>query len=522
MKRKLFNSVFAAITALSVILPSVVLAEEERVTYIDGKGAVQPLTEDYTELGEFLSASTADSPTLTTGWYVARGEISTEKIIKISGRVNLILADKASVSAADQILVTEGNSFTVYAQSQPSLTAEGKVDETLNTAGSLTVTASADKAGIGSSFSASKDPGEITITGGIVTATGGNSGAGIGGGNFDDGGTITINGGFVTATGGKFSAGIGGGYSGAAGNITIDDGNITAAGGGGGAGIGRGSGCNTTGDKITINNGTVNATGGDTGAGIGGGFAPVGYSSVAGCEITINGGTITAKCGKEYGAGIGGGEYGAAGTITIKGGTVTATGGESGAGIGSGYKLKSKAPGSITISGGDITAAGGDGGAGIGGGYGAEEDSSFGDILITAGTVKATGGNNSAGIGQGKDSYGAFGNITISGGKVTALGGSNYGNGIGANGRKTASFGKITISGGKVTATAGSTGWGIGNQVTVNNEEMYGTTEIDGGTVLTEGYFGAFNCEPALNADVDWKISAASDLEGTLTPVASP
>ena len=69
------------------------------------------------------------------------------------------------------------------------------------------------------------------------------------------------------------------------------------------------------------------------------------------------------------GAGIGGGNKGSGGTITITGGEVTATGGGtgwSGAGIGGG---NNGSGGTITITGGVVNATGGGGGgAGIGGG----------------------------------------------------------------------------------------------------------------------------------------------------------
>lgn len=64
--------------------------------------------------------------------------------------------------------------------------------------------------------------------------------------------------------------------------------------------------------------------------------------------------------------------------------------------------------GDITISGGTITATGGTGGAGIGSGSGS---AGCGLITISGGTVNATGGKNAAGIGCGWGS--TCGNITI-------------------------------------------------------------------------------------------------------------
>ncbi len=120
------------------------------------------------------------------------------------------------------------------------------------------------------------------------------------------------------------------------------------------------------------------------------------------------------------GAGIGGGDDGAGGNITISSGTVTATGGDNGAGIGGGQYGNG---GNITISGGaNVTAKGGSNGSGIGGGY----NGAGGNITISDNAkVTAKGGIDGAGIGGGDD--GAGGNITISGNSiVTALGGNRF------------------------------------------------------------------------------------------------
>ena len=77
-------------------------------------------------------------------------------------------------------------------------------------------------------------------------------------------------------------------------------------------------------------------------------------------------GVLTAKDKTENEAGIGGGYWENAGTITINSGKVTATGGSFAAGIGGGSEGSG---GSVTISGGKVTATGGKyGAAGIGAG----------------------------------------------------------------------------------------------------------------------------------------------------------
>ena len=148
-------------------------------------------------------------------------------------------------------------------------------------------------------------------------------------------------------------------------------------------------------------------------------------------------GSLTAT-GENSGAGIGTGNYGTAGDITISGGTVTATAENSGAGIGSGFKGTA---GDITISGGTVTATGGSTGIGSG------SAGIAGDITISGGTVTATGGTSGAGIGSG--GYGTAGNITISGGTVTATG-EYHRAGIGTGNNGT--VGNITITGGSVKA----------------------------------------------------------------------
>lgn len=152
-----------------------------------------------------------------------------------------------------------------------------------------------------------------------------------------------------------------------------------------------------------------------------------GYKGNGGA-ITINGGEVKATGGAN-GAGIGGGSNGDGVTITIRGGTVTATGGRSGAGIGGGY---SGDGGTITISGDTVTAIGGSSGAGIGGGNGETGGGSGGTIKITGGTVKAKSAGSGAGIGGGNE--GSGGNIVITGGTVTANGGDHSTNTYGSAG----------------------------------------------------------------------------------------
>ena len=124
------------------------------------------------------------------GWYVLNADTQFGDRISVKREVHLILMDGYTLTANLGITVEEGNSLTIYAQSNGAgaLVAESKSD---------------DSAGIGSNY-----------------------GAGIGGGRDGAGGNITINGGKVTANS-DYGAGIGGGISGAGGNITINGGTVT-------------------------------------------------------------------------------------------------------------------------------------------------------------------------------------------------------------------------------------------------------------------------------------------------------
>lgn len=335
------------------------LLAENGVSYLDENGSKQ--TADNVTVVESSTTAWSD------GWYVVNSNVTIDNRVTVSGKVHLILADGASLTANGGINVAKGNSFSVYAQS------------------------------VGKNM-------------GTLTATGGSYGAGIGGRNGDRNGSscgnITIHGGSVKADGGEEAAGIGGGSFCSDGNITINGGNVTATGGEEAAGIGGGRG--GSGGKITINGGSVAATGGVFAAGIGGG------QSGFGGNITINGGNVTATS-EAFAAGIGGGQESSGGNITINGGTVTATGGPDGAGIGSGNHGSYD---TITINGGSVTATGGDLAAGIGDGSGGSGGSfttgADGHALIVASSISDTSQRDSWSgiIFEGNDGK-VYGNPTI-------------------------------------------------------------------------------------------------------------
>ena len=260
----------------------------------------------------------------------------------------------------------------------------------------------------------------LTISGtGSLDVSSNSGGAGIGIGT-DKCGDIIISGGTITAKGGLGAPGIGSGRLNSCGNITICGGTITAKGGGSGVGIGGGwSG--SCGD-ITITDGVTSVT------------AIKGENSV--------------NC-------IGAGDDGSCGTVTI-GGVVrgnisespyfypeptrlstlssdyTAADGETLYGTLAGnYKISIAAGATVTLK--DVTIDG------------SGKNCNCGNITITGGTVTAYGGTKSAGIGSSMGSD--CGNIRITDGvtRVTVYSGSSsvYAIGPGNNG----SCGSVHIGG---------------------------------------------------------------------------
>ncbi len=248
----------------------------------------------------------------------------------------------------------------------------------------------------------------------------------------EDGATVTLKGVDITNTNNPGLE-----CDGSATIILVGENKVT---GGNGSGIHAGEGSETT---LTITGtGSLVATGSE-------GCAGIGAVSGGSCgNITISGGTVTAKGGAS-GAGIGMGHVVApvegvsatCGAITITGGTVTATGGEGGAGIGTGRGNGGEADchlkcGNITISGGTVTATGGDGGAGIGTGDLDVVSIECGAITIKDGVTKVTATKTGAecSIGMGTASDGTkitIGSITIGG--TTYWNGSDYTDGDAEN-----------------------------------------------------------------------------------------
>ncbi len=135
---------------------------------------------------------------LTNNWYFVTAETVLDKTLEISGDVVLVIADGVTLTANKGILLTDGNSLTVYAQSE------------CENVGSIIAYGDKGAAGIGGDFSVS-DAGSFTVNGVNITAVGGVGAAGIGGGLGGNGGTVVVNNGTLTATGGSGAKAVGGG-----------------------------------------------------------------------------------------------------------------------------------------------------------------------------------------------------------------------------------------------------------------------------------------------------------------------
>ena len=214
---------------------------------------------------ESYTVVTPETTTWTTGTYVVNSDVTLNSRIGVSGTVNLILCDAATLTISQGICVSAGNTLNIFAQSFGEQ------------AGALNVpTGGSGNAGIGSNYN--QNCGTITINGGNLQIVGGNMSAGIGGGNLKPGGTITIYAGNITATGGNpdnvygnphGGAGIGGGSngSGGAGRIAIYGGHVkaTATGNNGPAAVGGGYARGSQG-PVTIADGMVVLTGANAGS----------------------------------------------------------------------------------------------------------------------------------------------------------------------------------------------------------------------------------------------------------------
>ena len=210
-----FLSRRAAVMLLVMLLTMTQAAWADGISYLDATGTQQSCT-TYTTVE-------SSSTSWNSGWFVVNSNTTISDRITVSGTVNLILTNNATLTASKGITVGSDATLNIYAQTDDEATMGALVADATNGNANW-------NAGIGGVENT--DAGMITINGGKINATG-NFGAGIGsGGGTSTVGTITINGGIITAQDNAgYSAGIGGGFSGAkASTINLNGGIINAAG----------------------------------------------------------------------------------------------------------------------------------------------------------------------------------------------------------------------------------------------------------------------------------------------------
>ena len=205
----------AAMLLLVMLLTMTQAAWADGISYLDATGTQQSCT-TYTTVE-------SSSTSWNSGWFVVNSNTTISDRITVSGTVNLILTNNATLTASKGITVGSDATLNIYAQTDDEATMGALVADATNDNANW-------YAGIGGVENA--DAGMITINGGKINATG-NAGAGIGsGGGTSTVGTITINGGIITAQDCRNNgAGIGGGFYGSkASTINLNGGIINAAG----------------------------------------------------------------------------------------------------------------------------------------------------------------------------------------------------------------------------------------------------------------------------------------------------
>ena len=145
------------------VIPATVAAAGD-YTYLDETGA------EKTTAGLTVTPVTADTVTLSSGWYVVDSDVTRSSSITVSGDAKLILLDGFTLTVTGSgagIAVSSGNSLTVYGQ----------------TAGTGTLSAQGASGFVGIGGGSNGTGGTITICGGNFNTTGGARGEGFGGGD---------------------------------------------------------------------------------------------------------------------------------------------------------------------------------------------------------------------------------------------------------------------------------------------------------------------------------------------------
>ena len=373
----------------------------------------------------------------------------------------------------------------------------------------------------GSSYGVYVYTGSVTVSGGTLNTTGGTAVTDSWGVYADTG--VAVEDGTLNATGGTATGGTTansqsiGVFS--AGNVTVSDGSLTAVGGkaaysygayllnqcsievkgngkleaSGGTDSDYSMGVKLEEGSVTVSeSGSLIATGGDA--------VKESFGAVVGGDLTLTGGTITAK-GGDASAGLSQG-MSIGENLTVSGnGTMTAEGGVALAGMSQGVSIW----GDLTVSdNATLTAIGGmsmDRSYGVNVSGGSVTVSGNGTLTATGG--KATDGKSTDGVVY--DSYGVYidnGSVTISGGTLTATGleATDESVGLYVNG-------SVTVSGGELNVVVGN--------ATELSYGMYAT-----GSLTVEG--GELNAVAGSVGDTSYGVCAAGDFTvtgGTLTIV---
>lgn len=253
---------------------------------------------------------------LSSGNYYVSGNVVISKRIEVSGDVNLILTDGCSLTAKKGIHLKEGNSLTIYGQT--------------NSTGTLTAeTCNYVQAAIGGNDK--ENAGAVQIHGGKIIAqydaallkASNPNGAAIGGGNEGNGGNVTVFGGTVDIQQcDTDTAGIGGGYKGKGGTVKIYGGDITASNGIGGGRDGANGDLYIYGGNVKataqfqgdVSGGKVTVAGGEFNITVTG---PWSETALVADSVTISAGKLTA-IGKNTGIN--------SPSVTISGGELEAYG----------------------------------------------------------------------------------------------------------------------------------------------------------------------------------------------------
>lgn len=462
---------------------------------VDGnKEAVAPATESAP--GEALAASSQEQSALTSIYNITE-----------SGSYTLTGVGVTPISIAGDIdvtldLINASIDATNTGHSAISIVDRARV--VLNVVGECVMVGDANHAGIqvesGSSLvvNGTENPSSLKAIGnaGVTNyANDKDSGAGIGGQKGAvDCGTITVNGNGRNLTlsaegGGHRTAGIGSGNSGLSGAITISE---TILQGIHGGCYGAPIAGNVEDSKKTLEGGPA-----------------IGSTSMvdAHSPIVINGCYGADIVGGGKSAGIGGGYWTKAATISIVDSDLEVEGGVTGAAIGVGRCTVGTAV-TIDISNSAIKAWGGYLGAAIGLGFNENKQVGESSVAIHGGTIVATGGTGAAAIGGGAHAYNV--SVTIDeGASVVAYAGANY----------AAKYTELYNGTGDLVLENGGEGIGQSGAAAIGRG-AWGSVGPEGSTFLIEPYetakltISADSFVIAMSSGDNWAIGGFTDQEG--------